>query len=344
MGAGLFGAGLFTPLVGSASLAGAAFTGAVTISTDVAAVQTPRLTVTNTTAAAAGAQQWSTIRTSASGWKTDATAGPITVLFDACLETIQGTAAPTSILRMGTKVGAAAQIDNLLLFSSGGVGLGGAADPGAGNLGILAAKGIYTGAVPHLVFSAANVLNLGSTASSAMTRLVNPTSCAFGTGNDATGTYMNSAATLTIWGTGEATGTTGAHTHRGANRTGSNVAPSVHQIRSGLGTGDTAANMGYLSVAGGISAGATTTAQTAQEVARFYGNGISIASAAGCTTPNASALIDMISTTQGLGAPSMTTTQRDAIGTPRAGIVIYNNSTNKLNFRAASAWEAVTSA
>jgi len=38
----------------------------------------------------------------------------------------------------------------------------------------------------------------------------------------------------------------------------------------------------------------------------------------------------------------MTTTQRNAISTPLAGIVIYNTSTNKLNVYTGS-WEAVTS-
>lgn len=62
------------------------------------------------------------------------------------------------------------------------------------------------------------------------------------------------------------------------------------------------------------------------------------------SAPNASALLEMVSTTQGLLLPRMTTAERDAIGTPAAGLVIYNTTTNKLNFRAAAAWEAVTSA
>lgn len=46
----------------------------------------------------------------------------------------------------------------------------------------------------------------------------------------------------------------------------------------------------------------------------------------------------------GLIFPSRTTTQRGNIPTPAAGTVIYNSSTNKLNFYNGSAWEAVTSA
>lgn len=41
--------------------------------------------------------------------------------------------------------------------------------------------------------------------------------------------------------------------------------------------------------------------------------------------------------------PAMTGAQRDAL-TPVTGMLIYNTTTNKLNFYAAAAWEAVTSA
>lgn len=45
-----------------------------------------------------------------------------------------------------------------------------------------------------------------------------------------------------------------------------------------------------------------------------------------------------------LGIRSMSTTTRDALSSPPAGLVIYNTTTNKLNVRVAAAWEAVTSA
>jgi hypothetical protein len=64
----------------------------------------------------------------------------------------------------------------------------------------------------------------------------------------------------------------------------------------------------------------------------------------GATTNNASAKLQVDSTTQGFLPPRMTTTERDAIASPAAGLVIYNTTTNKLNVRAAAAWEAVTSA
>lgn len=40
---------------------------------------------------------------------------------------------------------------------------------------------------------------------------------------------------------------------------------------------------------------------------------------------------------------AMTETQRDALASPPAGLVVYNTTTNKLNVRAAAAWEVVIS-
>ena len=61
------------------------------------------------------------------------------------------------------------------------------------------------------------------------------------------------------------------------------------------------------------------------------------------TRASASALFSITSTTQGFLPPRMTTTQRDAISSPAAGLLIYNTSTNKLNVYTTT-WEAVTSA
>jgi hypothetical protein len=64
----------------------------------------------------------------------------------------------------------------------------------------------------------------------------------------------------------------------------------------------------------------------------------------GTTSPDAAATLTLTSTTKGFLPPRMTTAQRNAISTPPAGLIIYNTSTNKLNVRTASSWEAVTSA
>lgn len=58
--------------------------------------------------------------------------------------------------------------------------------------------------------------------------------------------------------------------------------------------------------------------------------------------PNANAMLDVQSTTKAFMPPRMTTTERNAIPSPTAGMVIYNSTTNKLNVYTTT-WEAVTS-
>jgi hypothetical protein len=65
----------------------------------------------------------------------------------------------------------------------------------------------------------------------------------------------------------------------------------------------------------------------------------------GTSSPNAAAVLDVSSTTQGFLPPRMTTAERNAIAAPvPAGLMVYNTTTNKLNFYNGTAWEAVTSA
>jgi len=47
--------------------------------------------------------------------------------------------------------------------------------------------------------------------------------------------------------------------------------------------------------------------------------------------------------TEGFLPPRLPTTQRDAVTSPSTGLVVYNSTTNKLNFYNGTAWEAVTS-
>jgi hypothetical protein len=58
----------------------------------------------------------------------------------------------------------------------------------------------------------------------------------------------------------------------------------------------------------------------------------------GIATPNASALLDLTSTTKGLLLPRMTTAQKNTISSPVAGLVVYDSSLNKLYYRNSSAW------
>jgi hypothetical protein len=62
----------------------------------------------------------------------------------------------------------------------------------------------------------------------------------------------------------------------------------------------------------------------------------------GTSSPNASAILDITSTTKGFLPPRMTTTQKNAIATPAAGLVVYDTTLNKLCVYT-TAWETITS-
>ncbi|MCY7409370.1 MAG: hypothetical protein LH473_03795, partial [Chitinophagales bacterium] len=62
----------------------------------------------------------------------------------------------------------------------------------------------------------------------------------------------------------------------------------------------------------------------------------------GTSTPNASSLLDIVSTTKGLLIPRMTKTQRDAIVAPIAGLMIYQTTnTPGFYYYDGAAWVAV---
>jgi hypothetical protein len=63
----------------------------------------------------------------------------------------------------------------------------------------------------------------------------------------------------------------------------------------------------------------------------------------GTTSPNASSLLEVRSTTKGVLIPRMTLTQRNAIASPATGLLIFQtNSTPGFYFYSGSAWTAVT--
>jgi hypothetical protein len=62
----------------------------------------------------------------------------------------------------------------------------------------------------------------------------------------------------------------------------------------------------------------------------------------GTTSPNASAILDVQSTTKGVRMPNMTTTQKNAIASPAAGLMVYDTTLAKLCVYT-TAWETITS-
>jgi hypothetical protein len=63
----------------------------------------------------------------------------------------------------------------------------------------------------------------------------------------------------------------------------------------------------------------------------------------GTTSPNASAIIDAQSTTKGVRMPNMTTTQKNAISSPAAGLMVFDTTLAKLCVYSGSAWQTITS-
>lgn len=61
------------------------------------------------------------------------------------------------------------------------------------------------------------------------------------------------------------------------------------------------------------------------------------------SSPNASAILDVTSTTKGFLPPRLTTTQKNAISTPATGLVVFDTTLAKLCVYTGSAWETVTS-
>src|SRR5690349_15427937 len=54
--------------------------------------------------------------------------------------------------------------------------------------------------------------------------------------------------------------------------------------------------------------------------------------------PDASAILDLTSTSRGILIPRMSTSERDLISLPATGLLIYNLTTNKFNMYQGTAW------
>lgn len=64
----------------------------------------------------------------------------------------------------------------------------------------------------------------------------------------------------------------------------------------------------------------------------------------GTSSPDASAILDVESTTQGMLAPRMTSTERDAISSPANGLIIYNTTLELFNYYNGISWRNLADA
>jgi hypothetical protein len=117
---------------------------------------------------------------------------------------------------------------------------------------------------------------------------------------------------------------------------------------------------GVLPTASGGTGGLLPTPNGGTGLSSFTANGVVYASSASALAtgstlvfngsalglngaPDASAILDGQSTTQGVRFPNMTTAQKNAISSPAAGLVIFDTTLSKLCVYTGVAWQTVTS-
>jgi hypothetical protein len=68
-------------------------------------------------------------------------------------------------------------------------------------------------------------------------------------------------------------------------------------------------------------------------------SGTVISNAGGTDIPYSASILDIRSSTRGILLPRMSTSNRDAIGSPQAGLLLYNSTTNQFNYHDGAAWQ-----
>lgn len=68
-------------------------------------------------------------------------------------------------------------------------------------------------------------------------------------------------------------------------------------------------------------------------------NGTVISNLGGTDIPHSSSILDIRSTNKGVLLPRMLTSNRDAIASPQAGLLIYNTSTNQFDYHNGTSWQ-----
>lgn len=104
---------------------------------------------------------------------------------------------------------------------------------------------------------------------------------------------------------------------------------------------------------GGGGGGTISGGGTQKYIPKFYPDGITIADSQlfddgngiglGTITINPSAKLEIVSTTQGVLLPRMTTIQRDAISSPSTSLLIYNTATSLFEYYDGAGWRTVLS-
>lgn len=89
---------------------------------------------------------------------------------------------------------------------------------------------------------------------------------------------------------------------------------------------------------GGVNASSATLTYSVKAATAVFSTNAIVGSAA----PDASAVFEASSTSKGFLMPRMTTTQRDAISSPKKGLLIWNDTTATINAYDGSSWGAIS--
>jgi hypothetical protein len=179
------------------------------------------------------------------------------------------------------------------------------------------------------------------TGTGALVFATSPTLVTPALGTPASGVVTNLTGTASI----NINGTVGATTPNTGNFTTltENGSPAVVQTDIGTAPNEIPLNqyLGNLAyqdaanIAGPVGVGGALTVVGATTLTSTVG--------IGTTSPSDSAILDAQSTTQGVRMPNMTTTQKNAIVSPAAGLMVFDTTLAKLCVYSGAAWETITS-
>ncbi|MDO8552082.1 MAG: hypothetical protein Q7S01_00970, partial [bacterium] len=176
-----------------------------------------------------------------------------------------------------------------------------------------------------------------------------------GTNATTTNFFSTTASSTNLYSTSAAFGVLSANSAAIANGFLSNASSTITSGLFSMSGGASTTNLtasgiswldgGLLALASStIGAGGQTTGLTISGGATTTGNQyIAGTLGIGAVSLNASASLQIDSTTKGFLPPRMTTVQKNAIGSPAGGLVLYDSDLNKLNVYNGSAWKNVGS-
>jgi hypothetical protein len=322
----------------------------LTSTQSIGTTPTDGVLITNTTWATTGAQQYSpALSLSGDGFAT--VGGRMPVKFRQYVVPVQVTgSAPTGLLTWDSSVGNAAAVTRMTLSTAGLLGVtsltasslvqSGTAAPGAASgLSNLTAIGQSWSLIggDNATDSAIKAFRLGGlhylSAEEPVTGLYTYSSAAATTLSLGGGTSSGNACTSIQFYTAADNITTTGSSRWTINSSGHFLATTDNTYDIGASGANRPRNLfvsGNGTIGGTLAVSGLFSASTGAVV--------------GAASLTSCALLEVVSTTKGFLLPKHTTTQRDAVASPVAGLAVYNTTTNKLNFYNGSAWEAVTSA